>query len=137
MEKMTITTFLLDPRVLDDCVSDSAKDMKIVGEVVAYRKPVISMPEYLFYVSNVDANMKPVIPPDILKLFHRKTEDKFNQKHLINLHYQRAKAIFLPYFSNSAVFLPVDFIGGDLVFCNGQFLKGNAETFKQYGISIL
>ena len=130
------TKFLLDPRVLDDCISDSEKDVEIVGEVAAYRKPIISMPEYLFYVGKVDANQKPIIPSSLLELFHRKTEMMFNGKHLINLHYQRVKVTFSPYFSKSTVPLPVDFIGGEVVFCNSQFLKGDAETLKNYGVKI-
>lgn len=111
--------------------------MEIVGEVATYRKPLLCLPEYLFYVDNFDANLKPIIPSSLLGLFHRQTEGIFNCKHLISLHYQRAKVAFLPYFSKSPVPMPVDFIGGEVVFCKGQFLKGDAETFKQYGIRIL
>ena len=132
------TTFLLDPRVLDDCVGDSDKDVEIVGEALTYRKWLLGKPGYIFYVSDVDANLKPIIPLSLLGLFHRKKEIQwFNSIHLIDLQYQHVDVGFIPNLSGDTVPLPDDVIGDELVFYKGQFLKGDAQKFKQYGISIL
>ncbi len=131
------TTFLLDPRVLDDCVSDSAPNVEIIGEVVTYRKPRIGLPRYIFHVSDVDANLKPIIPHSLLGLFHQKREIRCYRTDLIDLRYQRACVAFVPDLSESSFLLPADFGDDEIVFCKGQFLEGDLKTLNNYGIKIL
>lgn len=129
---MAPTKFLLDPRVLDDCIGDGVPDVEIEGTAVAFAKYRNILPDYIFYLSNFDADFKPAIPPSLLKFPHRKQEGQI----MVDLRYQRANVVLIPYLSEDMLSLADDFPVQKILF-NGRFLKGNAETLKNYGVKIL
>lgn len=134
-----MTTFLLDPRVLDDCVSDSVPDVEIEGDVAAFIKYKDNMPpDYVFYVKDADPQQRAIVPPRLLSLPQRTgtSEDQFNGKRRTILRYQRANVVLMPYIIRPEFPLPVDILPGEAVYAQGDFVKGNADTFKQYGIKI-
>jgi len=130
-----MTTFLLDPRVLDDCVSDSAPDVEIGAEGVAYYKHKYSgFPSYYFYVNKIKD-----IPPALLSIYH----SEVNSKLMRTLIYQRAHLNLIQWKSadrqRTAIFekeLSVGHKDFEALYAREKFLKGDAEALRNYGITI-
>lgn len=127
----SVTTFLLDPRVLDDCVtSDSTPDVEIEGVGLGYiSSKSARLPDYFFYQEG-----RILLPESLLKLPHT-----LQGSRTMKLLYQRANVYFVspedgwgrtpePGSSRLEAF--------EVLYAHGQFLKGNEEAFKKYGIKI-
>ncbi len=135
MVNKMLTTFLLDPRVLDDCVSDSAPDVKIEAEGGAYFKHKYSgFPSYYFYLNKIEE-----VPPSLLRFSH----SEVNAKLMHTLIYQRAHLNFIQLKSADLQRqwaleeeLSVSSKEFEALYARGKFLLGDAEKFKQYGIKI-
>jgi hypothetical protein len=134
---MNMTTFLLDPRVLDDCVGDGVADVEIEGEVAAFIKyKGRSLPDYLFYVTDSAPHRRALIPPRLLSLPYQKRDEQFSGKNRTTLQYQRANVILMPHLLKSGFLLPAEVLSGEVIYANGDFVKGNIDTFKLYGLAI-
>lgn len=116
------TTFLLDPRVLDDCVNDSAKDVEIVGEVVGYSK--FGLPEYVFYFNYSKEKQK--LPTELVDLALYRKDEPFASIYT----FSRALILTLP---ADTTYFNQDF---KVLYAFGKFLKGDVEALKNYGIKI-
>lgn len=137
MTKMT-STFLLDPRVLDDSVSDSEAEIELEGDAVAcFRLGTSKIKNYYaFYVESTDRDR---IPSSLLEIYHTKRE----APRVLRLDYQKANLLFLPTSFDEAV---SDFLKQhkdellqkcQALYFHGEFKKGDAGTFKNYGVTIL
>lgn len=134
---MNMTTFLLDPRVLDDCVSDSTPDVEIDGEVAAFVKyKGQSLPDYVFYVTDSDPYKRAIVSAKLLSLPCKKREDQFNGKKRTILQYERANVVLMPHVIRPELPLLVDALHSEVLYARGDFLKGNADTFRLYGLAI-
>ena len=133
-----MTKFLLDPRVLDDGVGDSVKDVEIVARAAAYfRQGENSLPEYVFYLNSVNGSADDSFKRlDIFRTDYSKDEGD------LSLRFQRANVIFMPI--THGAWLPSNkqwheayMKACGALFVQETFLKGDAEKFKDYGIQIL
>ncbi len=132
------TTFCLDPRVLDDCVSDSMPDVEIEAGTAAYIKwdgeDVNRC--YAFYV---DVS-KFRVPESLLGLSPRRGGSHGE----LSLRYQKAEIIFMPVsdgeryqWGSQIQEKRKDFIEACMVlYVHEEFLKGDAEAFRNYGVTI-
>ncbi len=122
------TTFLLDPRVLDDCVSDSAPDVEIEAKGAGYMR-FGHFPEYVFYQEG-----QLLLPSALTELDHKSERLYLGSRRLL---YSRA-TVFLVSSNDGWNSLPT----GDqprmdsfaALYVHGEFLKGDAEAFKNNGI---
>ncbi|MDP3698145.1 MAG: hypothetical protein Q8R47_01020 [Nanoarchaeota archaeon] len=129
------TRFLLDPRVLDDYVSDSAPDVEVAADAVAYYKHKYSgFPSYYFYL-----NRSTYVPPSLLRFPH----SEVNARLMRTLIYQRAHLNFIQLKSadrQRQQALERDLSVGskkfEALYAFGKFLKGDAQTLKNYGVTI-
>ena len=137
------TTFLLDPRVLDDCVGDGVKAVEIEAEAVVFvRKGFDDISDYGFYVTN---DISSFIIPSGLKQVHHRVAGVFGE---VNLLYQKASISFHPMTEGEKYIfgpnLAKEFLETaamaikryDVLCVNEDFLKGDAETLKNYGVTI-
>lgn len=129
------TKFLLDPRVLDDCVGDGVPDVEIEAEGAAFFKHKHSrLPVYYFYLNkSTDA------PPSLLGLPH----SEVNASLMRTLFYQRANVNFIQLKSTDGQrqqILEKELSAGsvefDALYVREKFLQGNAELMKMYGVAI-
>ncbi len=134
------TTFLLDPRVLDDEVSDSARDVEIPVEAFAYfRLGEHSQPSYTFYLNSVgdDADF----PLSSFGIFRSRYDGHHGD---LSLRFQKANVIFMPvsdgdrYQWGSSVreLRERYFRSCEFLYVREKFLKGDAEALKNYGVKI-
>src|SRR3989338_4076658 len=134
------TTFLLDPRVLDDRVSDSAPDVEIAGEAFAYfRAGENPQPTYTFYLASVDdyddSSLRSL---DV----HKSRYDGAHGD--ISLRFEKADLIFMPvsdgdryqWGSSSKDSRQSYLRSCEALYVRGKFLKGNVESFRMYGLNI-
>lgn len=124
--------FLLDPRFLDDCVSDATPDVEILEEAAAYfTLPNHKEANYAFSLESIARNR---IPSSLLELKVPHTEREAPRSFRLN--YQKANILFLPVetFRQYADDIIKEC---EALYVCGKFLKGDAGTFKQYGITIL
>ena len=129
------STFLLDLRKLD---SDAKiREARIEGEAAAYFTPISNYPHYAFYVDEVDIEN---VHFNLLKVKHSKEESALE----LRLHYQQANVLFLPFsdaprFRNGSTeeaWKDELMSRYEALYVQGKFLKGDAETFKRYGITL-
>ena len=123
------TTFLLDPRVLDDTVSDSAKDVEIAGDGAGY-SVYDGQKRYAFFFNPREQ----FLPQKLLDLaYHIRHYDDCNL-----YHYSLASIIVFPSTNQSGKKIPrADWNHlYHVLYARGGFLKGDAETLKNYGIKI-
>lgn len=128
---MSSTTFLLDPRVLDDCVGDGAPDVEIAAEGVGYLT-AWDRKEFVFYLN----------PMEKQKLPRKLTELAYQQQSR-----PRESIYFYPHALITAV--PLDNLDSlpqegqprldafQVMYAQGKFLKGDAEALKNYGVTIV
>lgn len=131
------STFLLDPRFLDDCVSDTTSDVEIPGEAAAYFTLGKSQKvNYVFYQESIGRKR---VPSLLWELSHREKEALRS----ICLGYQKANLLFLPASVSEASSNFLKQHKDELLqkcqalYVRGEFLKGDAETFNRYGVRIL
>lgn len=120
-------TFLLDPRVLDDCVSDSAPDAKIVAEGVGCFS---GWPrEYVFFF---DYEQEQRLPKELMHLASLNKSEHIGYTNDIATIYTFSKALIFVMPANAAYF------DKELkpLYAFGKFLKGDAEMLKNYGVKI-
>ena len=130
------TTFLLDPRVLDDCVGDGVKDGEIEAEGIArFKNDVFYNSDFIFYV-NFPKGIK------IQRSLYDLSLSSITSDRERILTYQHRRIVFEP------VDHPFDrpkecslWIEGlvrrsSVLYVHGKFLKGDAEILKDCGITI-
>ncbi len=132
--------FNLDPRVLDDCVSDSTPDIGIVATAAAYfKRGENGMPNYCFYVNAVD---KKKVNKRLLEL----PQSEYDGHHGdLSLRFQRANLVFMPvsdgdryqWGSRTKEFRESYLEACDVLYIRGEFLEGDAEKFKMLGVAVL
>ncbi len=131
------TTFLLDPRVLDDCVSDGAPEITLEGEAAAYF--TLGNSQKANYVVYQDYIGRDRIPSSLWEIPHTERE----RLRSLRLGYQKANLLFLPasVSDSSSEYLTQHkdelLQKCQALYVRGEFKKGDAETFKQYGVTIL
>ena len=129
--------FLFDPRVLDDCVSDRAPEATLEGEAAAYFTLGKSKKaNYVIYQAGIGRDR---IPSSLREIPHTEKE----RLRSICLGYQKANLLFLPVSVSEPSREYLKSHGNELLqrcealYVRGEFLKGDAETFKKYGVKIL
>lgn len=132
---MMTSTFLLDLKVLDR--STHSRNEEIEAKVAAYVVRENKLPRYAFYVDEVDVDNVPI---QLLKLSLKEERSRSE----LRFTYRRAEVLFLPFLdtgrfhNGSALEACNTELGGicQVLYAQGNFKKGNLETFKRYGITI-
>ena len=119
--------FLLDPRVLDDCVSDSAPDVEIVAVGLGCSRGV-ELPEYFFF-----QDRKLFLPDDLVNIHHTFELTNLGSR---KFHYQRA-TVYLAPAADWWKSIPQSRLGTfRCLYAGGKFLKGDVGKLKNYGVKI-
>jgi len=134
------TTFLLDPRVLDDCVGDGGKDVEIPAKAFAhFLLGENSQPSYTFYLNSVDGNDD--ISLRSLDVFKSRYDGHHGD---FSLRFQKANVVFMPVsdgdrfqWGSKNKDWREDYLKAcEILYVRGKFSKGNAQTMKNYGVTI-
>jgi|SRR3989338_9434329 len=126
-----MTTFLLDPRVLDDCVSDSAPDVEVVGDGAGYRVLEDGHKRYAFFLHPQEQK----IPRELIHLAY----DVSSSDHCTLYHCSLASVIVFSSKNGGGRNIPRKDWKHlySILYGHGEFIKGDVETLKIYGINIL
>ena len=137
-----MTTFLLDPRYLDDCVGDGVKDVEIEADAVVYvKRDFDNVSGYCFYAKDVTS----FTAPEGLKNIHHTRGGVFGEP---SLRYKKAHILFLPTSEGEKYIFGLNIPEAmrelaavaiqrySILYAHGKFLKGDAETLKNYGVTI-
>lgn len=136
-ENKQTRTFLLDPKFLDNRIANIQNE-EIEAKVAAYVVRENKLPRYAFYVDEVDVDNVPI---QLLKL-SRKEERSLSE---LRFTYRRAEVLFLPFIdtrrfhNGSALEACNTELDGvcEVLYASGDFKKGDATTFKRYGITLV
>ncbi|HLD79396.1 MAG TPA: hypothetical protein VJA18_02455 [Candidatus Nanoarchaeia archaeon] len=134
------TTFLLDPRVLDDSVDDGEKDVEIPAKAFAhFLLGENSQPSYTFYLPSVTKSAS--LSMLSLGIFSAPYDGHHGD---LSLRFQKANLIFMPvsdgdryqWGSSVRYFRERYILSCEVLYVRGDFKKGDAETLKNYGVTI-